>query len=83
MKVNRGLGEAWNNLAVIYLGSGRKKAAEDAVRSAERAGFRVNPRLKDDIRAMKRCRDELRRAPRARPRVVRILRGLRGLRVVP
>lgn len=53
VKVNSKLGEAWNNLAVIHLGAGRKKEAEDAVRNAERAGFRVNPRLKDDIRALK------------------------------
>ena len=53
VKVNSRLGEAWNNLAVIHLGAGRKKDAEEAVRNAERAGFRVNPRLKDDIRAMK------------------------------
>jgi tetratricopeptide (TPR) repeat protein len=53
VRVNSNLGEAWNNLAVIYLGSGRKQDAENAVKSAERAGFRVNPRLKDDIRAMK------------------------------
>jgi tetratricopeptide (TPR) repeat protein len=53
VKVNAKLGEAWNNLAVVYMGSGRKKEAEDAVKNAERAGFRVNPRLKDDIRAMK------------------------------
>jgi Flp pilus assembly protein TadD len=53
VKVNSRLGEAWNNLAVIHLGTGNKKAAEEAVRNAERAGFRVNPRLKDDIRAMK------------------------------
>jgi tetratricopeptide (TPR) repeat protein len=53
VKINSKLGEAWNNLAVIHLGAGRKKEAEDAVRNAERAGFRVNPRLKDDIRALK------------------------------
>lgn len=53
VKVNSQLGEAWNNLAVVYMGSGRKKQAEDAVKNAERAGFRVHPRLKDDIRAMK------------------------------
>jgi Flp pilus assembly protein TadD len=53
VRVNSQLGEAWNNLAVIHLGAGRKKEAEDAVRNAERAGFRVNPRLKDDIRAIK------------------------------
>lgn len=53
VNINGKLGEAWNNLAVIHLGAGRKREAEDAVRNAERAGFRVNPRLKDDIRAMK------------------------------
>jgi tetratricopeptide (TPR) repeat protein len=53
VKANSKLGEAWNNLAVIHLGAGRKQDAEDAVKSAERAGFRVNPRLKDDIRALK------------------------------
>jgi Flp pilus assembly protein TadD len=53
VQVNSKLGEAWNNLAVIYLGEGRKKEAEDAVKNAERAGFRVNPRLKDDIRALR------------------------------
>jgi tetratricopeptide (TPR) repeat protein len=53
VKINNRLGEGWNNLAVIHLGAGRKKEAEEAVRNAERAGFRVNPRLKDDIRAMK------------------------------
>jgi tetratricopeptide (TPR) repeat protein len=46
------IGEAWNNLAVIYMQSSRKAEAEDAVERAERAGFRVNPRLKDDIRRM-------------------------------
>jgi tetratricopeptide (TPR) repeat protein len=53
VQVNGKLGEAWNNLAVIYLGSGRKQDAENAVKNAERSGFRVNPRLKDDIKAMK------------------------------
>jgi tetratricopeptide (TPR) repeat protein len=53
VQINSKLGEAWNNLAVIHLGAGRKKDAEDAVKNAERAGFRVNPRLRDDIRAMK------------------------------
>jgi len=53
VRVNSKLGEGWNNLAVIYLTSGRKKPAEDAVRNAEKAGYRVNPKLKDDIKAMK------------------------------
>jgi tetratricopeptide (TPR) repeat protein len=53
VKVNSRLGEAWNNLAVAYMRGGRKADAERAVKNAESAGFRVNPRLKDDIRAMK------------------------------
>ena len=52
VRVNAKLGEAWNNLAVIYLQSARKEMAEDAVKRAERGGFRVNPRLKDDIKRM-------------------------------
>ena len=50
---NPRLGEAHNNLAVLYLLSGRKKEAEDAVKAAERARFRVNPQLKADIGKMK------------------------------
>lgn len=50
--VNNRLGEAHNNLAVIYMLSNRKKEAEDAIRAAERSGFRVNPQLKEDIRRM-------------------------------
>jgi tetratricopeptide (TPR) repeat protein len=53
VKQNPKLGEAWNNLAVIYLRTSRKADAENAVKSAERAGYRVNPRLKDDIRALR------------------------------
>jgi tetratricopeptide (TPR) repeat protein len=49
VRINSRLGEGWNNLAVIYMTSGRRKDAEDALRNAERGGFRVNPRLKDDV----------------------------------
>ena len=52
VKVNPKLGEAWNNLAVIYMRAGRKADAETAVKNAEKAGFKVHPRLKDDIRKM-------------------------------
>ena len=52
VKVNSKLGEAWNNLAVVYMRAGRKTDAEAAVKNAEKSGFRVNPRLKDDIRKM-------------------------------
>jgi tetratricopeptide (TPR) repeat protein len=47
------LGEAHNNLAVVYMLSGRLDEAEKAVQQAERAGFRVNPQLKKDIEARK------------------------------
>jgi len=47
-----GLGEAHNNLAALYAMTGRKPEAEGAVQAAERAGFRVHPQLKDDIRKM-------------------------------
>jgi Flp pilus assembly protein TadD len=50
--VNSKLGEAHNNLAALYATSDRKQEAEQAVRAAERAGFRVNPQLKADIRNM-------------------------------
>lgn len=43
------LGEAHNNLAVLYMTSGRKAAAKNSVKLAEQAGFRVHPQLKADI----------------------------------
>jgi tetratricopeptide (TPR) repeat protein len=49
---NPKLGEAHNNLAALYAITGRKTEAESAVRAAEKAGFRVNPRLKEDIKRM-------------------------------
>jgi tetratricopeptide (TPR) repeat protein len=53
VSVNSKLGEAHNNLAALYMMSGRKQQAEEAVKAAERARFRVNPQLKEDIRRMK------------------------------
>jgi tetratricopeptide (TPR) repeat protein len=49
-EVNSKLGEAHNNLAVVYLQTGRVAEAEAAIKTAEKAGFRVNPQLKDDIK---------------------------------
>jgi tetratricopeptide (TPR) repeat protein len=49
---NPKLGEAHNNLAVIYLGKGQKADAENAVKQAEKNGFKVNPQLKEDIRKL-------------------------------
>ena len=54
VKANSKLGEGWNNLAVVYMQSGRRDDAEDAIRNAERQGFRVNPRLKDDVKNLSR-----------------------------
>lgn len=50
--VNPRLGEAHNNLAALYAMTNRSTAARDALAAAERAGFRVNPRLKADIAKM-------------------------------
>jgi tetratricopeptide (TPR) repeat protein len=45
-------GEAHNNLAALYAMTRRKPEAAREVAAAERAGFRVQPQLKDDIRAL-------------------------------
>jgi tetratricopeptide (TPR) repeat protein len=45
------IGEAHNNLAVVYFETGRYKEAERAVRAAEKAGVRVHPDLKASIAA--------------------------------
>jgi tetratricopeptide (TPR) repeat protein len=44
------LGEAHNNLAVVYLQTGRYDKAEEEISAAEKNGFRVNPQLKADVR---------------------------------
>lgn len=45
------IGEAYNNLAVVYLQTGRYREADEAVKSAERVGYKVHPQLKQDIKA--------------------------------
>jgi tetratricopeptide (TPR) repeat protein len=52
--VNPSFGEAHSNLAVVYLVTGRIDEADAAVKIAEKAGFKPNPRLKDDIAAAKK-----------------------------
>jgi tetratricopeptide (TPR) repeat protein len=49
-KLNPKLGAAHNNLAVIYLMTGRPVDAEGAIKRAEKSGFPVNAHLKDDIK---------------------------------
>ena len=53
VEVNKSFGEAFNNLAVVYFLTRRYREADEAVQAAERAGFRVNPQLKEDIRKNK------------------------------
>ena len=50
--VNSKLGEAHNNLAALYAATGRKAEAQQAVKNAERSGYRVNPSLKADIQRL-------------------------------
>jgi len=50
LKVDPAFGEAHNNLAVIYMLSGRLAQAEKEISLAEKAGFKVNPLLKDDLK---------------------------------
>jgi tetratricopeptide (TPR) repeat protein len=44
-------GEAHSNLAVVYLQTGRYREADDEVKAAERAGYKVHPELKREIKA--------------------------------
>jgi tetratricopeptide (TPR) repeat protein len=48
-KADPKLGAAWNNLAVVYLQTGRLDDARKALGRAKKAGFTVNPRLEQDI----------------------------------
>ncbi len=47
------IGEAHNNLAVVYMETGRYDEAESAVKAAEKAGMHVPQALKDEIRRRK------------------------------
>jgi tetratricopeptide (TPR) repeat protein len=53
VKVNSKMGEAHNNLAVVYLMQGRLGDAESEMKAAEKSGFAVNPRFKDDLKRAK------------------------------
>lgn len=54
IEADAGSGEAHNNLAVVYLLTGRAEQAEKEVKAAEKAGLKVQPALKDDIKAAKK-----------------------------
>jgi tetratricopeptide (TPR) repeat protein len=51
-EANPKLGEAHSNLAVVYMMKGMKAEAENSVKLAEKAGFKVNPQLKADIKKL-------------------------------
>jgi len=48
-EVNPRLGEAHNNLAALYAQTGRYAEAAAAIKAAGKAGFRVNPQLKEEV----------------------------------
>jgi len=56
LEVDPGVGEAWNNLAVVCLLNGRADEAADAVKRAEKAGFKVPEALKRDIEARRKAK---------------------------
>jgi tetratricopeptide (TPR) repeat protein len=49
-KVEPKLGEAHNNLAVVLMLTGRLEEAEREMKAAEKAGFRVSPQFKEDLK---------------------------------
>jgi Tfp pilus assembly protein PilF len=55
-EANPKLGEAHNNLAVIYMQTERLDAADEELTLAEKAGFRVNPQFKDDLKKRRAAR---------------------------
>ena len=44
------MGEAHNNLAVIYMLTGRLEEAEREIKAAEKAGFTVSSKFKEDVK---------------------------------
>jgi tetratricopeptide (TPR) repeat protein len=57
-RLNPRLGAAHNNLAVIYLMTGRPVDAESAIKRAEKSGFPVNAHLKEDIKKANAARKD-------------------------
>jgi tetratricopeptide (TPR) repeat protein len=50
VEVNPRFGEAHNNLAALFAQTGRFAEAGAEISAAEKAGFRVNPQLKEDVK---------------------------------
>jgi tetratricopeptide (TPR) repeat protein len=55
IRVNSKLGEAHNNLAVICFLTGRLDEADKEMKAAEKSGFSVNLRFKDDLKKAERA----------------------------
>jgi len=53
LEADRQSGEAHNNLAVVYLETGRIAEAEASLQDAKKTGFKVNPQLEQAIRQKK------------------------------
>jgi tetratricopeptide (TPR) repeat protein len=54
INVNPKMGEAHNNLAFVHFRAGRLDEAAAEIKAAEKAGFAVNPRFKDDVAKAKK-----------------------------
>jgi Tfp pilus assembly protein PilF len=50
LDVDPKLGEAHNNLAVVYMLTKRFDEADAEIKAAEKSGFKVNPQLKEDLK---------------------------------
>ena len=50
IKADPKLGEAHNNLAVVYMLTKRYPEANAEIKAAEKSGFHVNPQLKEDLK---------------------------------
>ncbi len=50
IKADPKIGEAHNNLAVVYMLTQRYAEANSEIKAAEKSGFRVNPQLKEDLK---------------------------------
>jgi len=56
IEANPKLGEAHNNLAVIYMQTDRLDSAGEELKQSEKAGFRVNPQFKADLKQKRSAR---------------------------
>ena len=48
-------GEAYSNLAVVYMETGRLVDADKSVQEAEKVGFKVHPQLKEEIKTRRKA----------------------------